>query len=213
MATLKQVSLSKFDQACREASRVMDFTPVLKAIRVDVVAVTRENFDKSTTADGKPWAPLKRPRPNSAGNDQPLRDFGILMASVTSPGAQGNIDEQNGRRIEWGTNLDYAAIHQYGGIITPKVAKLLAIPATVLAQRTGSPRNWPDGELKFHFGKGGGAGVAKNLAGEIQYYFARSVTIPAREFLGLTKEQADEYGEWAADYAVEQVAKSFEGGG
>lgn len=213
MASMQSVTLSKFDEKCRQAAASMNFRPVLEGVRQDVIYHTRSNFFELHDPDGETWAPLKHPRPNSRGADRPLNDIGYLYASVTSPGAEGNIDEKSERKIEWGTNLDYSAVHQYGAVITPKIAKLLAIPATVDAQNIGSPRKWPDGALTFQFGKGGryGGGVAKDLKGEIQYYFARKVTIPARKYLGITENQADEYADWAGDFAAEQVAKAFEG--
>jgi phage gpG-like protein len=214
MATLMRTNLAKLSQVIRDAADAnrIDWRGVLEPIRFDVIQETKENFDAGKSPDGTPFKPLRWPRANSKGADKPLRDFGLLGASVTSPGAQGNIDDQAANRFEWGTNLDYSTIHQYGGIITPKVAKFLAIPATVDAKRAGSPRNWPAGELKFQF-RGAGGGVAKDLRGEIQYYFTKSVTIPARPFLGITEEKAKEYAEWAGEYAAEQVAKGIEGAG
>jgi phage gpG-like protein len=210
MAAGRRITLKQLDDALKEASKDVDFRPVLKAIRLDVIAETRTNFDKGTDPDGKTWAPLKHPRVSSKGGDLPLRDFGMLAASVTSPGSPGNIDESDEKSILWGTNFEHGPIHQFGGVITPKVAKMLAIPATREAQRIGSPRNWPDGQLEFSFGKKGG--VAKNLRGEIQYYFARSVSIPKRPFLGVTEEKAGEYSDWVVTHAADEVAKRMTGG-
>lgn len=209
--TNTKLKLDRFSDTIKAAADKIDWKPLLKAIRLDVIAETRTNFDRGGGPDGKTWAPLKYPRPGSKGGDLPLRDFGVLAASVTSPGSPGNIDDQGEKRIEWGTNLDYARIHAIGGIITPKIAKFLAIPATRDAQRTGSPRNWPDGSLVFEWKRNGG--VAKDLKGEIQYYFARSVTIPARPYLGIADDKGKEYAEWAADHAAEEVAKSIAGAG
>jgi phage gpG-like protein len=213
VATAHRVTLQGFDDLFRKVAKEINYRPLLETIRQDVIYKARSNFQEGRSPDGTPWAPLKRPRVNSKGNDLPLRDTGIFQASVTSPGSPGNVNTLDDRKLEYGTNLDYSQIHQYGGIITPKVAKLLAIPATKEAKSIGSPRNWPDGELKFLFGKKGGtgAGVAKDLKGQIQYYFAKKVTIPARPYLGVTDEDKSEWAEMGAEMAAEMVAKAAEG--
>ncbi len=213
MATLQRVNLAQLRAVLRGISKEINVVPVLKAVRLDVIAKTVETMAAGKSPDGTPFKPLKRPRPNSKGSDIPLHDKRILSASVTSPGAEGNIDKQDATRIEWGTNLDYSTIHQYGGVITPKVAKFLAIPVTTKAQAAGSPRNFPTGELKFRWGERGGVafttkGKGKRLSEIVQYYFTKSVTIPARPYLGLTTEQADEYAEWVVDHVMEQVGKN-----
>lgn len=221
MPAAMRVTLEKFDAAVRAAGREVNYRPVLKAIRLDVIAETRMNFDRGATPDGTPWAPLKHPRPNSRGADQPLRDTDMMMASVTAPGATGNIDVLEDTKLEWGTNHEHAHVHQDGMTITPRVAKLLAIPATVEAQRAGSPRNFAEGRLEFRWGKGGGAGVAvektkgrgKSVNELVHFYFARSVTVPARPFLGITEEQATEYGEMTAEFAAEEMQKRIGGDG
>ena len=52
------------------------------------------------------------------------------------------------------------------------------------------------------------AGSAK---GEVQYYFARQVTIPARPYLGLSDQQATDVAEIAADVLADQVSKVIGG--
>lgn len=54
-----------------------------------------------------------------------LRRTGLLMKSVTTPGAKGNIWKTEGHRLIWGTDLVYAGIHNHGGVIKPKNAKML----------------------------------------------------------------------------------------
>jgi hypothetical protein len=108
-------------------------------------------------------------------------------------------------------------VHQKGAIIVPTIAKYLAIPATMKAKYAGSPRNFPT-KLKFRFGKKGGVafttlGKGKSLREVIQYYFTKSVTIPARPFLGITNRMADRYEEMAADWfetaVVERISRGF----
>ena len=50
-------------------------------------------------------------------NRQILRRTSLLYNSVTTPGANGNIHRTEGTNLIWGTNLIYAAVHNYGGTI------------------------------------------------------------------------------------------------
>lgn len=79
-----------------------------------------------------------------------------------------------------GTDLDYAAIQEFGGTITPKKGKFLAIPLTSEARAIVSPRNFPE-ELTARFG--GNGGVLVDSAGIAQYALVRSVTIPPHPYL------------------------------
>lgn len=83
-----------------------------------------------------------------------------------------------------GTNVVYAAIHQFGGVIRAKNGPFLAIPVTALARAAGSPRNMPN------------LAVAQTLKGQfvmvdrdrgtVHFLLRRSVTMPARPFLGVS---------------------------
>lgn len=82
-----------------------------------------------------------------------------------------------------GTNVAYAAIHQFGGTIRAKNAQFLSIPVTPAARAAGSPRNMA------------GLHVAQTLKGQFmlvndkgvtQYLLRKQVTIPARPFLGVS---------------------------
>lgn len=78
-----------------------------------------------------------------------------------------------------GTDLEYAAIHEFGGVIRPKNAKFLAIPITGAAKTYASPRDFPD---KLHFIPSSSGGVLANKEGA-QYILRSSVTIPAHPYL------------------------------
>jgi phage gpG-like protein len=89
-------------------------------------------------------------------------------------------------------NTNYAAIHEYGGIITPKRAKNLAIPLTGTAKNARSPRNFA-GELHVQ-GK-----ALVDASGMAQYALVKSVTIPARPYV---RPALDEHG----DEAISRIA-------
>lgn len=72
----------------------------------------RLGFKTSRSPWGVPWQPLKYRQ------GQPLRDTGRFQASITHI-VQGDT-------VEIGTNIDkYPPVHQFGAVITPKVAKAL----------------------------------------------------------------------------------------
>ena len=71
-----------------------------------LVTATLERFDRETGPDGKPWQ--KSARALATGG-LTLTDTGGLRDSITHNVAG------DGRGVEVGSNLVYAAIHQFGG--------------------------------------------------------------------------------------------------
>jgi len=75
---------------------------------------TRENYTAERSPGGQPWSRW-RFRPLDAPDDHPtLFISGALQASVTQPGSTGNINEVGSDSVTYGTNIPYAASHQYG---------------------------------------------------------------------------------------------------
>jgi len=132
-------------------------TAALAALGRVIVNRVRLGFRSGLDPYGMPWAaPILR-------EGQPLVDTGRLRSSISSA-VQGN-------EVVVGTNLIYAPIHQFGGVIFPKKGKYLAFPR-----------------------RGSAAGA--KASGLI---LAKSVTIPARRFLPLTGSgQVQLPAEWAA---------------
>ncbi len=92
-----------------------------------------------------------------------------------------------------GTNLEYAAIHEFGGVILPKNARFLAIPVGTLV---GSPRLHD-----LHVARTrGGTYLLMDQAGNVQYLLRRSVTIPARPYMrpALDTKKGEALSEMAA---------------
>ena len=119
----------------------------------------------------------------------------ILAGNVVAQAAQGKAPRRTGRlkrsltagkpfstgALSWaihvGTNVIYAAIQEFGGIIKPKDAKHLAIP---IGDLKGSPRQYPD----LHIAKTrSGTWLLMDGQGKVQYVLKDSVTIPARPYL------------------------------
>lgn len=90
---------------------------VSKVMAEETIELVHQSFERQESPHGTPWAPR---HPNSIRQSgQILRDTGRLQRSFT----RDSISEK-GFRV--GTNVKYAAIHQFGGEIVPKKAKALA---------------------------------------------------------------------------------------
>lgn len=191
------LSLSELAQHCEQAGADLhggSYQEPLRTCLVLIKADVKDNFSGGHGPDGEGWAPLAFARPR--GGDKPLRDTGLLMASITSTGGQGHVEQLTDRDLVVGTNLGRAAIHQYGGTITPKKGKYLAIPLTKEAQRAGSPSNFA-GDLVPIFGAKGGVLIEKKAKGRgkkqrveevAQFALVKSVVIPARPYLGFGQQ-------------------------
>jgi phage virion morphogenesis protein len=104
---------SKCKAAMAAMSR-LDFTDVHKKIGGYLVDDVQERFDSGVGPDGKAWKPSARAE---EGEGQTLVDSARLKNSVTYKAAA--------KSVEVGTNVKYARIHQFGGVIKPKTAKAL----------------------------------------------------------------------------------------
>lgn len=197
----KQIDISALPQWLEHAERLltnMTFEPAMKACQIIVVSATTKNFQTGVGPNGQSWPPPKM----RAG--KPLYDTGVLMASVTASGA-GHTGGTTDTTLTWGTNLEYAQIHQYGGTIVPVNAKALAVPLTSEAKRSGGPRRM--GDLHMVWPNGKPSGTLRDSSGKAQFALVKSITIPARPFLGWNEDMADECGEIIGDYAEQQIAK------
>lgn len=108
-----------------------------------------------------------------------IKSQGLIKTRTMSRSVHSVVIESSVNRaaVQVGTNLEYAAIHEYGGVIHPKNSKYLAIP---VGTYTGSPRRHPD--LKVRVTNNGNL-VMVSAGGEVQYVLKQSVTIPARPYM------------------------------
>lgn len=156
-----------------------------RAIPALISQAIADNFHK----EGPGWPPLK------IRKGKMLRKTNLLFKSVTTPGAPGNIYRNDGSVITWGTNLLYAAIHNDGGVITAKKAKMLFIPLTPKGQKVGPQ-------------KGKAAQKSSGLKYGRDFIFKKSVRIPARPFLTIS----DSWMEQIYQYALEKMVRAIVGG-
>lgn len=89
-----------------------DFTPAMRTIADAMHANAQQYFETERGPDGKPWKPSRRAADEGG---RTLYDRGDLQQSLTA--------SHDARSAILGTNLPYAAIHQFGGKITAKTAK------------------------------------------------------------------------------------------
>ena len=178
-----------------------------QAASILIGAELKRGIADGRSPDGTPFKPLARPRPNGGG--QPLRDTGALLASLG--GGAGHVERTEGNTLVVGTNLDYAATHQYGATILPAKGKYLSIPLTAAAKRSGGAANYP-GDLVGRYGKVGGV-LLDAGSGEPQYALAKKVTIPARPFVGFSEALREKLGKLAAAVFGGVLGAGKEGGG
>lgn len=178
----------------------------LNRIKINAVVEVKRRFDNSLDPDDRPWAPLLFARPRGAG--KPLRDTGRLMASI-----QATVQ---GPEFTQGTNLEYAALHQYGGTVTPKKAKMLTIPLTREAVTAGSARAMSG--LFIFRSKSGNLFLAERkekrgkAAGLTLHWLLKdSVTITARPFLGFGERLLSKVDAIFLDW-LEELAGGGRGG-
>lgn len=99
--------------------RQRDFRPLLNRIGQIMTASTDQNFIDQGRPDA--WQPLspvtlarRRSGPNPNMSDQILRDTGRLMNSLSSPSSADAILELTPDSLRFGTNVEYASVHQFG---------------------------------------------------------------------------------------------------
>lgn len=143
--------------ALREAmQRAADPRPMFDTIGASLVTSTVRRFETGTAPDSSVWPPSIRAL---AEGGKTLVDSARLMRSITFVASS--------RGVEVGTNVVYAAIHQFGGVIRQ------AARSAVLhfrRMRSGATRFSKPGKASF---------AQKRTIG------ARTITMPARPFLGL----------------------------
>lgn len=199
------VSLDQFKRNVNDASastqEVIDGT--IKALGVIAVAGARQHFTDQSGPDGKKWDSLKHPRPDGGGRI--LEDKGLLKASIQARTVKG--------MIQLVSSHPAANLHQYGGTITPKIARALAIPLTREAKRTGSPRrNGFPRPLFIVKTKNGKAFLAESNDGKLvwHYILVRQVKVGKREFLGFSAKTLDKMERLLALRLMQKVQSAFD---
>lgn len=98
-----------------DPAKLMD-RAMLDGIGTRAVRSVKRGITSGVSPDGTAYKPVRR----FGQEGQRLRDTSRLLRSITY--------EIRGRQLYVGSNLIYAAMQHYGGTVTPKNAKMLAIP-------------------------------------------------------------------------------------
>lgn len=115
----------------KKIDKLQDLTQFFKSVGDYVVRQTQnERFEKEQSPEGVKWKPLSQARHkqrlkrHKTGKYKILRDHGELRRSIKE---QVSVAKDH---VIIGSNLQYAAIHQFGGTIHFKKKKgLVTIPA------------------------------------------------------------------------------------
>jgi len=177
-----RIELKGNDEALAEldgyVQRARDKQGMFANIGMSLVTSTQNRFERGVGPDGSPWPPSIRAL---ATGGKTLIESARLMRSVTYSASI------NG--LEVGTNVIYAAIHQFGGTIQQK--QRTAVLHFKTNKKTGQSR----------FAKPGKADRAQKV--EIG---AHSVRMPARPFLGLDDADDREIVRIAEDWIAGEGA-------
>ncbi|MBD8554910.1 phage virion morphogenesis protein [Rhizobium sp. CFBP 8762] len=133
-----------------------DTTPVMDAIGVGLAGSTHMRFVTQSGPDGQAWQALNTDYAQTKRNSRILTESGRLRDSINR--------QAGNDYVRVGTNVVYAAIHQFGGTIKPKTGTHL------------------------HFRIGG------------QSVMVKSVTLPARPFLGISTDDTTMIAETVYDF-------------
>lgn len=182
---------------------VRDCMPQLKVM---AVAGAKDHFTQQRGPDGKPWAPLSHPRPN--GGDKVLRDRGLMMASISA-----SVTEVG---LKLSASSPGANLMNFGGTVKPKKGKFLSIPLTKDAKRAGGARNFPRplfavGVVSGNVFLGESKGKGKRQTVVYHYVLVKSVTVPARLFIGFSQETLNKMTRLLLDKHTSNVAAAIEG--
>lgn len=121
-----------------------------------------------------------------------IKEQGLIRTRFLSRSIHAEISMQSSviAVAEIGTNLEYAALHEFGGVVRPRTAKYLAVP---VGDNKGSPRKYP--YLKLRKTAGGNL-IMVDASGQVQYVLKKSVTVPAQPYL---RPAFDEHKQEAVD--------------
>ena len=196
MSQLIKVSIT--DEPLRAAlGRVIaslhDTTPLMRALSEIMVDASARAFEQTADpATGAPWKPLSASRQRQRAKKgrsiaNMLQDSGLLVGSIARPSGQGAVRDIGPDHALVGTNVPYAAAHQFGATIQRE-----ASPMTVRL------RKWK-GRIEFAKAKHKRVRVVDTVRK------AHTVTIPARPFIGVGPTDIEDMLETIARHLQEAL--------
>jgi phage virion morphogenesis protein len=163
--------------------------PIFDAIAQYGESSTRLRFKNQAGPDGQAWKPSKRAQKTGG---QTLVHKARLLRSITH--------RATGSSAEWGSNVVYAGIHQFGG----KINKLAF--SSWLRLRTGKGGALLRQKDHAHLAVFAKA-THKNAVTKRFTVGAHAITMPARPYLGVNEQDGREMLALAND-AVDQAAQN-----
>ncbi|MEG2173832.1 MAG: phage virion morphogenesis protein [Desulfovibrionaceae bacterium] len=114
----------------------VNFRPLMEVIGAHLVSVTQMRFEKGKGPGGVAWPVSRRAQQDGGKTLQLSRRLYDSIANSS--------DVRSDTRVEIGSNVKYAAIHQFGGTIGPRViearrGKALFIPGIGFRRRVNHP--------------------------------------------------------------------------
>lgn len=144
--------------------RAIRLGPAMKSVGEYMLREIEEHFRTETDPLGLPWVPLSERRLKEKKHPKILTETTRLRGSMTY--------QANDEMVRIGTNVEYGAIHQFGGEIThPAHTQVIAF------KKNG----------KFMSRKAASK-IKTSVSVRIANIPARTVRIPKRSFLGVTGE-------------------------
>ncbi|WP_304635532.1 phage virion morphogenesis protein [Pseudoalteromonas sp.] len=101
-----------------------NLSPALGNVGEHLMLTHRDHFDEQRSPDGDPWQSLS---PEYAKRKKKNKDKVLRLNDILRDTLAYNIGSDS---LEFGSNLEYAAIHQFGGIsdMSPRLAAIPARP-------------------------------------------------------------------------------------
>lgn len=183
MSEIIRISIS--DEPLRVAlgrliASLRDMTPTMRALSEVMLDASARAFQTtSDPATGASWKPLSASRQRQRAKKRRsvaniLQDSGLLVGSITKPSGEYTVREIGADYALIGTNVPYAAAHQFGATIQRQAA-----PMTVRLRR------WK-GRTQFAKAKHKRVRVVDTVRK------AHTITIPARPFIGVASTDIQE---------------------
>jgi len=129
-AAFVQVDHQAFNRALSRLARATERPePVLRGIGEYLRNSTSDRFKTQTDPDDRPWQPLSEDyQARKESNADKILTLGGYLRKI--------VFQVEGDTVLVGSNMEYAAIHQFGGTIKPKKGKALAFGGRVVASVT-----------------------------------------------------------------------------
>lgn len=161
---------------------------LMSAIAAYMLTSTQRRFEREAGPDGEPWRPLSKRTANRVIRGGRRRGSANILR-VTTRLYRSLVTRSDASSAEVGTNVAYAAVHQFGGQIQIYARSQRA---TLKKIRTGRTRFVKTGT------KGG---VVRNVTiGE------HVISIPARPYFGFSEEDKRMLLQLGEDYLLQEGA-------